>query len=153
VKLPERHGQGFLSAWRLLLIHRHYGHELSPTILFDVLPPVGEAENISFEERIKYGFDLALDKGLDLCIAMSSVTVAIGDRFGRKGKSKIGVKALIKKPKKSFRLLKGIVKSKLAGRPMLPRDIWKLKGLVSFGIDGSVYPAGKNQRNVGPDIR
>ncbi|MDD4923443.1 MAG: GH3 auxin-responsive promoter family protein [Dehalococcoidales bacterium] len=110
-----------------------------PNELFDVVPPVGEAENISFEERIKYGFDLALDKGLDLCIAMSSVTVAIGERFGRKGKSKISVKALVKKPKKSFRLLKGIVKSKLAGRPMLPRDIWKLKGLVSFGIDGSVY--------------
>ncbi len=110
-----------------------------PNELFDVLPPVGEAENISFEERIKYGFDLALDRGLDICIAMSSVNVAIGERFGRKGKGKINLKALVKKPKKSFRLLKGIVKSKLAGRPMLPKDIWKLKGLVSFGIDGSVY--------------
>ncbi len=110
-----------------------------PNELFDVLPPVGEAENISFEERIKYGFDLAMERGLDLCIAMSSVNVAIGERFGRKGKSKTNIKALIKKPRKAFRLLKGVLRSKLAGRPMLPRDIWKLKGLVTFGIDGSVY--------------
>jgi hypothetical protein len=110
-----------------------------PNELFDVLPPIVEAENISFEERIKYGFELALERGLDLCIGMSSVNVAIGERFGRKGGNKTSVKAMLKNPKKSARLLKGIVKSKLARRRMLPRDVWKLKGLVSFGIDSSVY--------------
>ena len=110
-----------------------------PNELFDVLPPIVEAENISFEERIKYGFELALERGLDLCIGMSSVNVAIGERFGRKGGSKTSVKQLLKNPKKSARLLKGVIKSKLARRRMLPRDVWKLKGMVSFGIDGSVY--------------
>ena len=110
-----------------------------PNELFDVLPPIVEAENISFEERIKYGFELALERGLDLCIGMSSVNVAIGERFGRKGGSKTSVKAMLKNPKKSARLLKGVIKSKLARRRMLPRDVWKLKGMVSFGIDGSVY--------------
>jgi hypothetical protein len=37
------------------------------------------------------------------------------------------------------RLVKGIVKSKLAGRRLLPKDIWSLKGLITFGIDGSIY--------------
>jgi hypothetical protein len=110
-----------------------------PNELFDVLPPIIEAENISFEERVKYGFDLAMDKGLDMCIAMSSVAVAIGERFSRKGNHKTDIKSLVKKPKTLLRLLKGIVRSKLAGRRMLPKDIWKLKGLVAFGIDSSVY--------------
>ncbi|MDD4874118.1 MAG: GH3 auxin-responsive promoter family protein [Dehalococcoidales bacterium] len=110
-----------------------------PHQLFDLIPKVEDAENMTFEERIKYGFEMALDKGLDICIAMSSVTVAIGNRFSQKGQSKTNIRALLKKPGKLSRLLKGIVKSKLAGRPMLPKDIWKLKGLISFGIDSSVY--------------
>jgi len=42
-----------------------------------------------------------------------------------------------------------MVKSKLARRTLLPRDIWKLKGMITFGIDGSIYRE-KNQRHVGP---
>ena len=31
------------------------------------------------------------------------------------------------------------MKSKLARRSLLPKDIWPLKGLITYGIDGSVY--------------
>ena len=81
---------------------------------------------------------MALSEGLDLCLAMSSVTVAIGNRFSKSG-GNTNLKALLKKPKVMTRLAKGIVKSKLAGRPLLPKDIWSLKGLITFGIDGSIY--------------
>jgi phenylacetate-coenzyme A ligase PaaK-like adenylate-forming protein len=37
------------------------------------------------------------------------------------------------------RLAKGMLKSKLVGRPLLPKDIWSLKGLITFGIDGTIY--------------
>ena len=56
-----------------------------PHELFTFLPPVDEAEQIPFDERIKKGFDLGLEEGMDLCFAMSSVTVAIGDRFKSSG--------------------------------------------------------------------
>jgi hypothetical protein len=109
-----------------------------PSGLFNFLPPIHEAEETLFEERIKQGFDMALSEGLDLCLAMSSVTVAIGNRFSKSG-GRTNLKALIKKPKVAVRLAKGIVKSKLAGRALLPKDIWKLKGMITFGIDGSIY--------------
>jgi hypothetical protein len=38
-----------------------------------------------------------------------------------------------------FRLLKAIVKSKLIKRPVLPRDIWRVKGLVCGGTDTAIY--------------
>ena len=38
-----------------------------------------------------------------------------------------------------LRLLKALVKSKLARRPMLPRDIWSLKGLIAGGADNGIY--------------
>jgi len=109
-----------------------------PHELFDILPPVDEAERMSFEERIQRGFELALSEGLDLSLTMSSVAVAIGNRFSQRGK-KTSLRTLLKRPKALFRLAKGLMKSKLARRPLLPKDIWSIKGLITFGIDGSVF--------------
>src|SRR5208283_1067782 len=64
--------------------------------------------------------------------------VAIGDRFKHSG-SQVDMKALVKKPRKLLRLARAKLLAKLAGRTMLPRDLWKLKGLITFGIDGAVY--------------
>jgi hypothetical protein len=93
---------------------------------------------MSFEERIQQGFELALSEGLDLCFAMSSVAVAIGNRFSQRS-GHTNIKPLLTKPRAIFRLGKGLIKSKLARRPMLPRDLWTLKGLITFGIDSQVY--------------
>jgi hypothetical protein len=109
-----------------------------PHEIFNTLPPLEEAERMPFEERIRQGFEMGLSQGLDMSLAMSSVAVAIGKRLGQKN-GKTNYKAMLKKPRMLLRLLKGRLKSKLAGRPLMPKDIWRLKGLVTFGIDGSVY--------------
>jgi hypothetical protein len=109
-----------------------------PSGLFEFLPPINQAEELSFEERVQQGFNMALTKGLDLCLAMSSVTVAMGDRFGKRNGS-TNVRALLKQPRVFARLVKGMAKSKLAGRRLMPKDIWSLKGLITFGIDGSIF--------------
>ncbi len=110
-----------------------------PYDLFTPLPPVEESETMSFEERVKKGFELALSKGLDMSISMSSVAVAIGDRFSQQGQKRMSIKSLFGKPRTMLRLIKGMAKSKLARRPLMPKDLWSLKGLITFGIDGSVY--------------
>ncbi len=109
-----------------------------PNEVFDFLPPAKVAEGMSFEDRVQLGFELALSEGLDLFFALSSVLVAIGKRFSQ-GSGSIDIKPLLGKPRTLFRLLRGLMKSKLARRPLLPRDIWTLKGLVSTGSDGSVF--------------
>ncbi len=110
----------------------------SPHELFEFLPPVKAAEDMSFEDRVQLGFKMALSEGLDLFFALSSVLVAIGDRFSQNNQ-KIDIKPLLGKPKALARLLKGLMKSKLARRPLMPKDLWKLKGLISTGSDGSVF--------------
>ncbi|TFG47212.1 MAG: GH3 auxin-responsive promoter [Dehalococcoidia bacterium] len=109
-----------------------------PHEMFQFLPPVAEAETISFEDRISQGFKMGLEKGMDYCLSMSSVTVAIGEKFKNSG-GKMDVKKLVKKPAMLARLLKGRMTAKLAGRQMLPRDLWKLKGLITYGIDGEIF--------------
>jgi hypothetical protein len=116
-------------------IVRAFPHEL-----FTVLPPVEEAERMQFEDRIKRGFDMALSEGLDMSICMSSVAVAIGERFSRRATEDTGApKTLKKDPKTLLRLAKGMLNAKMHHRALLPKDLWKLKGLVTFGIDGEVF--------------
>lgn len=109
-----------------------------PTELLDFLPPIDEAEHISFEERVRRGFEMALSDDLDVCFALSSVAVAIGDRFRQKG-SNTRISDWLKRPRALSRLARGLIKSKLAHRALLPRDLWNLKGLITFGIDSSIY--------------
>jgi hypothetical protein len=109
-----------------------------PSGLFDFLPPINQAEETPFEERVQQGFNMALTKGLDISLALSSVTVAMGDRLSKRNGS-TDLTALLKQPRVLARLVKGLVKSKLAGRPLMPKDIWSLKGIITFGIDGSIY--------------
>jgi hypothetical protein len=109
-----------------------------PNELFQFLPEISEAENLDFEERIKIGYDQALSKGLDICLTMSSVAVAIGDRFSQR-RNRVNIAKLVKRPAASARLVKGLISSRLANRNLLPRDLWSLKGLITYGIDGSVY--------------
>jgi hypothetical protein len=82
---------------------------------------------------------MALEKGLDMNLCMSSIAVAIGERFSQHGQNEKNIGHLIKKPGALLRLMKGIAKSKLARRSLMPKDLWMLKSLVTFGIDGSTY--------------
>jgi hypothetical protein len=109
-----------------------------PNELFRFLPEISEAENLPFEDRIKKGFDEALTEGLDICLTLSSVAVAIGNRFSQRG-SRTNIGPLLRRPKALARLAKGMLASRLHHRPLMPRDLWSPKGLITYGIDGSVY--------------
>ncbi|MFC1861551.1 GH3 auxin-responsive promoter family protein [Chloroflexota bacterium] len=106
--------------------------------IFDFLPSLDEAEALSFQERGKEGVKQALMKGLDFYTALPSVIVTVGERMGQGGGKK-DIKAFWGNPRFAARILKGVIKSKLAHRPMLPKDVWSPKGLISAGSDASVY--------------
>lgn len=113
-------------------------HRIAEFSIFDILPPIDEAEKMSFEDRIEKGFKMGLSEGMDVVFAISSVLAAIGERFGQGGGLKRAAAMLIE-PKMLPRLLKAVVKSKLARRPLLPKDIWSVKGLVAGGTDNEIY--------------
>lgn len=107
---------------------------------FTYMPPLDEAEKMSFEERIQKGFKLALKEGTAIIFGVSSVLVAVGQQFSgaRSGKG-FNIMSFLSQPRIFLRLGKAFLKSKLARRPMLPRDVWSLKGLVATGTDAAVY--------------
>jgi hypothetical protein len=104
----------------------------------EYLPSLEEAENMTYEDRIGAGFQQALSKGLDYFFGLSLVLVKVGEKLAANSQ-KISIKPYIKQPKALWRLSKALVKSKLAGRPMMPKDIWDIKGIMCSGLDSWVY--------------
>ncbi len=104
---------------------------------FDCLPSLKQAETMSFEDRIKEGFRQALSQGFDGFCGLSLALVAVGEAIRHRAQ-KVELASLLSQPKALFRLTKGLIKSKLARRPMLPKDLWSLKGIISGGTDSSV---------------
>jgi len=102
------------------------------------LPPLELAEKLTFEERIAHSFKQALSEGFDFYFGVSVALVAIGERMGQQ-LDKVDVKALLKQPKALMRLSKGLIKSKIAGRKLQPKDLWDIKGIMGSGTDGTIF--------------
>jgi hypothetical protein len=102
------------------------------------IPPLAEGDKMEFGERIQEGFKLGLKTGIDLFYGLSSVLVAIAEQFQqRSGSFKFSVEML--HPRLLYRVIKGLVQSKVSHRGLLPKDLWKVKGIVAGGMDTAFY--------------
>jgi hypothetical protein len=104
----------------------------------DLLPPLEEAERMSFEDRIELGFKQALYQGLDYFFGLPIILVAVGEKLSRQSNNE-DVKPLLSHPKAIFRLVKGLIKSRMARRPVMPKDLWSVKGIMCGGTDGAIF--------------
>ena len=103
------------------------------------IPPLKQAEKMDFVERIEEAFKISLIKGIDVFAGSSSVLANIGRRFSGEGeKAKMSISSFLH-PLAIMRIIRALVKSKIARRGMLPKDIWRLKGIVSGGADAKIY--------------
>lgn len=110
--------------------------ELQSPVKF--MPPLEGMDHLSFEERIQLGFQQALSQGLDGFCGLSLVLVKVGEKFSQ-ASNKASLLPYLRQPRAALRLAGGLVKSKFARRPMLPRDLWNVKGILSGGLDSWVY--------------
>ncbi len=113
-------------------------YKLEEELGWEFFPTLRESEEIPFEERIEKGFKLAMTEGMDGFYGLAGILVAIGEKF-KQGSKNTKYSQLLLEPRRLSRLAKGLVKSKLAGRPMLPKDLWALKFIASMGTDCTVY--------------
>ena len=101
------------------------------------LPDTNSNSALSFSQRIKQGFSMAMNGGVDFFFAIGSVANYITDNFSAvsgKSKSKISIS-----PAVALRYLKAKYISRRDGRPICPGDIFDLKGFVITGTDGKCY--------------
>ncbi|MDO4555542.1 MAG: GH3 auxin-responsive promoter family protein [Lachnospiraceae bacterium] len=115
---------------------------LNDEISIEFLPPVKEAEKMSFGERNKKGFKLGLSKGIDFFFGVASVTYFVSLSVGAMGKSSSGNKAkniLNMSPTMLYRYLKAKRVCKEENRDLKPKDLFKLKGFMCAGTDSRCY--------------
>ncbi len=112
--------------------------KLKEDLGFKFLPPISESTDIPFEDRVDKGFNMAMSNGMDGFFGLAGVLVAIGEKF-RQGSGSTRITKLLLHPKKLLRLARGKIKSRRAGRPMLPKDLWSLKVIASMGTDSAIY--------------
>jgi hypothetical protein len=114
-------------------------HVLKEEINFNYLPDIEKAESLSFEERNRVGFEMGLQKGIDIFFGLSSVLVRIGESFAGGSKERRGKFKLPSNPKMLYKLIKAVVKSKISGQPILPKHIWNMKGIICAGTDTHAF--------------
>ncbi len=115
------------------------GRALEWEFNFSFVPPMGEAEKMDFQERIEKGFKLALRTGLDAFDGVASVLARIGDQFVE-GSGGFQPSLYLLHPKVLARLIRGLIRSRLAGRKhLLPKDLWDVKCLGTGGTDTAMF--------------
>jgi hypothetical protein len=110
-------------------------HLVSSTFSVNFMPPIQDAEQMSFRDRNKNGFKMGMQKGVDLFFGLSSILVKMGDNFASGDSSGVGINIFNNSAKMNYRLLKAWIKSKQEKTPILPKDIWNIKGLACTGTD------------------
>ncbi len=114
------------------------GYAAGQRMPYRAIPPLEIAEKMDFQERTREGFKMALTQGADYAASIAVVLAKVGEMFSQMGRdSKTSLTSL--NPMMMLRVMRGMLRSKLARRPMLPRDIWRMKGLVCGGTDTSIY--------------
>ena len=95
-------------------------------------------DSMDFKEKIAKGFEVSLQTGVDILIAMTSVLVKMGSDFNsHSGNTKLSRHML--HPGVIYRLARALLSSKLEKRSMLPKDLWPVKAVIGWGIDTSIY--------------
>lgn len=117
---------------------------LDDEIYCDFLPPVDQAEKMTFTQRNKVGFKMGMSKGIDYFFGLGSVTYFVSQQLSEmtasgKTKSNGGGKLPSISPKIMMRYLQAKRTCKKEGRGMLPKDLFNLKGFMVAGTDNNCY--------------
>ena len=115
---------------------------LNKEIDIQFLPPVKDAVDMTFSERNKAGFKMAMRKDVELFFGMGSVAFAISQSLSKitSGGSHGGLSSLLKcEPKMIYRILKAKHICKKENRELKPKDLFKLKGFMVAGTDNKCY--------------
>lgn len=119
-------------------ISGYVSYYLTQYAAFRAIPPIEQADRMEFQERIEKGFQMALRTGVDNIFSIGSVLVKMGQRMAEQAQ-KMKPSLSMLHPAVLFRLGRAWLRCKIANRPILPRDLWPAKALMTAGTDAAIY--------------
>ena len=114
---------------------------IAPEMDIRFMPSLKEAKNLSFSQQSKRGFSMAMKCGMDQFFGMSSVVYTITQNFEKfTASGSVSLKKLAGvRPNMLYRILKAKYISARDNRPILPKDLFDLKGFVCVGTDTALF--------------
>ena len=106
-------------------------------INFTWLPDSNTNSDLSFSQRIKKGFAMAMSGGVDFFFGIGSVANYITENFGKSSGG--GHRGLRVSPGNAVRYLRAKYISRRDGRPIVPGDVFRLKAFFFAGTDAKCY--------------
>lgn len=106
-------------------------------IHFTWLPDSNTNSDLSFSQRIKKGFAMAMGGGVDFFFGIGSVANYITESFGKSSGG--GGHHMKVSPGNAVRYLKAKYVSRRDGRPITPGDVFRLKAFFFAGTDAKCY--------------
>jgi hypothetical protein len=102
------------------------------------IPPIDDYTDQPFEKRTEAGFREALRSPVEVLGSLTAVLIKMGESFAE-NHGKINLNRGMLHPRILIRLLSAYLRSRKENRPLLPKDLWPLKGLICYGMDTSAY--------------
>ncbi len=103
-----------------------------------VIPPLEMAEKMEFQERTQVGLKMVMVSGMEVICCMSSILVKVGESMSEQTQ-RMKFSPFMLRPQVLMRLIRARLKAKREKHPMLPRDLWRLKAVVAWGVDTAAY--------------
>lgn len=105
----------------------------------EFLPPVGECADMSFSEKTKAGFKLAMQRGVDYFFSMGSIASYISRSLTEMVGSSSKKHSKSASPRVILRMLRAKARARKENREVLPKDLFRLTGLFCAGTDNRCY--------------
>jgi hypothetical protein len=106
---------------------------------FNFLPALERAEKMDFEARMAEGLLEGMKVGIDHFFGLAVILVRIAEQFSQQA-SGAKISKYLASPQILIRVARAILRARAHGRKhLLPKDIWKVKGLAVGGVDTSLF--------------
>ncbi len=106
-----------------------------------LIPDPEAVSELPFQQQVARGFELALRDGFDVCGAMAVMLVRLGQQMAGVAQSPRKFSKSMLHPRVIARFVRAWMRSRRAGRPIYPRDLWQTKGIMAGGADLGIYKA------------
>lgn len=106
---------------------------------FRFIPPLTpEMDAMAFDARTAASFAEALRAGVDIVGSLASVLAFMGEDFGSR-RPPMSPLQRMRPSRTALRMGRAALRARAAGRSIAPRDVWAPRGVITGGMDSSLF--------------
>ncbi|MDO8530593.1 MAG: GH3 auxin-responsive promoter family protein [Dehalococcoidia bacterium] len=114
------------------------GEGLHDRLGLRLIPPIDDLPDTDFHKKTEVAFKMALREGAPIIVSLGSVLVKMGEGMAEHSRKTRFTRDMLH-PAVLWRLARAYVRSRLAGRGILPKDLWPARAVIAWGMDTDIF--------------